>query len=153
HAEMVGACLVAGVTIVAMGLLGVGERLVRWLPLSIIMGMFAGNVLGTASGTFKQLETQPWVVGAAIAGYVAARAIGRNWCPPLAVAFAAGLLVAAITGQVHPDAFAWSAPVADPIRPQLDPLSMLTLSLPLVVIAIGMGGVQGMGFLAGEGYR
>jgi benzoate membrane transport protein len=153
HAEMAGACLVAGVAIVALGLFGVGERLVRWLPLSIIMGMFAGNVLGTASGTFKQLEIQPWVVGAAIAGYVGARAVGRSWCPPLAVAFAAGLLVAAIAGQVHPNAFAWSAPVADPMRPRFDPVSVLTLSLPLVVIAIGMGGVQGMGFLAGEGYR
>jgi benzoate membrane transport protein len=43
--------------------------------------------------------------------------------------------------------------VADPIRPQFDPVSLLALSVPLVVIAIGMGGVQGIGFLVGEGYR
>jgi benzoate membrane transport protein len=153
HAEMAGACLIAGIAIVAIGLLGVGELLLRLIPLTIVMGMFAGNVLGTVSGSFKQLETQPWVVGAAIAGYVGARMVGRTWCPPMAAAFVAGLFAAAITGQVHPDVFGWSAPAATPIRPHVDPLGVLTLSLPLVVIAIGMGGVQGIGFLVGEGYR
>ncbi|HKG24330.1 MAG TPA: benzoate/H(+) symporter BenE family transporter [Thermomicrobiales bacterium] len=153
HAEMAGACLIAGAMIIAMGLLGVTERLLRWLPLPIIMGMFAGNVIGIASGAFKQLESQPLVVGAAIAGYVAARAGRRNWCPPMAGAFVAGLLVAAITRQVQPDAFTWSAPVADPIRPQFDPVGVVALAVPLVVIGLGMGGVQGLGLLAGEGYR
>jgi benzoate membrane transport protein len=110
HAEMAGACLVAGVVIVAVGLLGVGEHLMRWLPLPIVMGMFAGNVLGTVSGAFKHLETQPWVVGAAIAGYLGARLVGRSWYPPMAGAFVAGLIVSAATAQVRPDAFAWSAP-------------------------------------------
>lgn len=153
HAEMAGASLVAGFVIVALGLLGIGERLMRWLPLSIVMGMFAGNILGTASGTFKQLETQPLVVGTAIAGYVGARAVGRSWCPPMAGAVAAGVFVAAIAGQVHPDAFAWSAPIAEPIRPAFDPVSVVALSIPLIVMAIGMGSVQGIGFLIGEGYR
>src|SRR5688572_14945781 len=45
HAEIAGACLIAGVMIVALGLSGAGERLLRWLPLSIVMGMFAGNVI------------------------------------------------------------------------------------------------------------
>lgn len=153
HAEMAGACLVAGIVIVVMGLLGVGERLLRWLPVPIVMGMFAGNVIGTASGTFTYLETQPMVVGAAIAGYVGARAISRSWCPPMAGAFAAGLFAAVVSGQVRTEHFAWSAPVADPIQPQFAPMSVLALSIPLVVMAIGMGGVQGIGYLVGEGYR
>jgi benzoate membrane transport protein len=153
HAEMAGACLVAGAAIVALGLLGAGEHLLRWLPLPIVMGMFAGSLLGTVSDAFKHLETRPWVVGATLAGYVGARAFGRGWCPPVAGAFAAGLVVSVATAQVHPSAFAWSAPVADPIRPQLDPVSILALALPLVVIALGMGGVQGIGLLVGEGFR
>jgi benzoate membrane transport protein len=43
--------------------------------------------------------------------------------------------------------------VVAPIRPQFDPVGILALSAPLVVMAIGMGGVQGIGFLVGEGFR
>ena len=153
HAEIAGACLVAGAIIVALGWVGVGERLMRWLPLSIVMGMFAGNVLGAVGVAFKNLETQPLVVGAAIAGYVGARALNRGWCPPMAGAFLAGMLVSVFTGQVRPEAFQWSAPSAIPIRPAFDPASILALSAPLVVMAIGLGNVQGLGFLASEGYR
>jgi benzoate membrane transport protein len=153
HAEITGACLMAGVAIVAVGLLGVSEHLMRLLPLPIVMGMFAGNVLGIVSGAFKYLETQPWVVGAAIAGYVGARLVGRSWCPPVAGAFVAGLIVSAVTAQVRPDAFEWSAPSAALIRPQFDPMSVLALSAPLVVMVIGMGGVQGIGYLVCEGFR
>jgi benzoate membrane transport protein len=46
-AEMVGANLVAGVLILILGLLGVGGRIMTWLPLPIIMGMFAGSILAT----------------------------------------------------------------------------------------------------------
>jgi benzoate membrane transport protein len=153
HAEIAGACLIAGAMVVALGLLGAGERLMRWLPLSIVMGMFAGNVLGVVGGAFTHLETQPWVVGAAIAGYVGCRALNRNWCPPMAGAFFGGLIVAAIGGQVHPETFRWSAPVAVPLRPAFDPASIVTLSVPLVVMAVGMGNVQGLGFLIGQGFR
>jgi benzoate membrane transport protein len=153
HAEIAGACLVAGIIIVALGFLGVAERLMRWLPLSIVMGMFAGNVLGMVGVAFKNLETQPLVVGAAIAGYVGARALNSGWCPPMAGAFLAGVVVSAVTGQVRPDAFQWSAPSAVPLRPAFDPASILALAAPLVVMAIGIGNVQGLGLLAAEGYR
>jgi benzoate membrane transport protein len=153
HAEIAGACLVAGVIIVALGFLGVAERLMRWLPLSIVMGMFAGNVLGTVGVAFKNLEIQPVVVGSAIAGYVGARALNRGWCPPMAGAFLAGMIASAVTGQVTPEAFQWSAPSAIPLRPAFDPSSILTLSVPLVVMAIGIGNIQGLGFLASQGYR
>ena len=44
-AELVGANLVAGVLLLALGFLGIGGRIMRWLPLPIIMGMFAGSIL------------------------------------------------------------------------------------------------------------
>jgi benzoate membrane transport protein len=153
HAEIAGACLIAGVMIVALGLSGAGERLLRWLPLSIVMGMFAGNVIGAVGGAFQQLETQPFVVGAAIAGYLGSRALNRTWWPPMAGAFLGGLLASALTHQVHPDAFRWSMPAPALILPSFDPGSIVTLSIPLVVMAVGIGNVQGLGFLISEGFR
>ena len=106
--EIAGASLAAGLMIVALGFLGVGAHLMRWLPLPIVMGMFAGSIFSYATGIFEQLGTQPWVVGAAIVGYLGARGLGRSWFPPVAGAVVAGLAGAAMSGQVHPEAFHWS---------------------------------------------
>jgi benzoate membrane transport protein len=153
HAEMMGAVLMAGVVIIALGLAGVGEQLMRLLPLPIVMGMFAGNMLSYQTGIFSQLQAQPLVVGAAIGGYLATRAFGRLWLPPMAGAVLAGMVAAGLTGQVDPGAFAWQPPTVAPVRPELDPGSILALSLPLVVLAIGLGNVQGLGMLVVQGFR
>jgi len=36
---------VAGVLLLALVLLGIGGRIMTWLPLPIVMGMFAGSIL------------------------------------------------------------------------------------------------------------
>src|SRR5215212_8405989 len=115
--EIAGASLVAGIMILILGLLGIGARLMRWLPLPIVMGMFAGSIFSYATGIFEQLGTQPWVVGAAIVGYLGARGLGRIWFPPVAGAVVAGLAAAAMAGQVHPEIFRWSPPVLAPVAP------------------------------------
>ena len=43
-AELVGANLAAGVLLLALGAFGIGGMIMRWLPLPIIMGMFAGSM-------------------------------------------------------------------------------------------------------------
>ena len=151
--EIAGASLAAGIMILALGFLGVGARLMRWLPLPIVMGMFAGSILGYATGIFEQLGAQPWVVGAAIVGYLGARGLGRTWLPPVGGAVVAGLAAAAVAGQVHPEAFRWSLPAVVPLVPAFDPGSLLAVSVPLVVMAIGIGNVQGLGMLVNQGYR
>jgi benzoate membrane transport protein len=152
-AEMAGAGIVAGLAMVGLGYLGLGERLARWLPLPIVMGVFAGSVLGYARGIFAQFETQPWTVGAAIAGYLGARALGRAWLPPVGGAVVAGLTTAALAGQVNLAGLAWRPPVIEPVWPVFSLTSAVALALPLVVMSIGIGNVQSIGFLASQGYR
>jgi benzoate membrane transport protein len=115
--------------------------------------MFAGNVLGHVTNIFSSLETQPWVVGAAIGGYLGARALGRLWFPPMAGAVLIGMVVAGVSGQIEPSSFRWSAPVVAPIRPEFEINTLFALSIPLVIVAIGIGNVQGLGMLVAQGYR
>jgi benzoate membrane transport protein len=152
HAEMVGACLVVGVAILVLGLLGVGERLLRWLPLPIVLGTFAGNLLGLVAGVFAHLETEPAAVGAALVGYLGARAVNRTWLPPVAGAVLAGIGVAALLGRANPGAFAWEPPVAVPIAPQFDLLGVVALAVPLLGFSLGLGHVQGIGYLRSQGF-
>ena len=152
-AELAGASLVAGGILLLLGLLGLGERLTRWLPLPLVLGMFAGGVLHYATDIFAQLDRQPVVVGAALAGYLGARALDRPWLPPVGGAAAAGIVAAALAGLVHPGALVWGPPQLVPVLPHVAPRDVLALSLPLIVLVVGTGNVQAFGVLASQGYH
>ncbi len=67
-AEMVGANLVAGVLILVLGLLGVGGRIMTWLPLPIVMGMFAGSILSYVTRLVNVTVEDVAVAGPTVAG-------------------------------------------------------------------------------------
>jgi benzoate membrane transport protein len=152
-AEIVGANLVAGALILVLGVVGFGERVMAWLPLPIVMGMFAGSIIGYASGIFTQMGVQPLMIGLTVGAFLLARAARRPWLPPMAAAVAVGLTAAALLGLVNVQALAWRPPVLTVAMPRFSLDAILELSLPLTVMTIGIGNVQGLGLLISKGYR
>jgi benzoate membrane transport protein len=92
-------------------------------------------------------------VAAALAGFFGARVLGRTWLPPIAGAVAAGLLGAALTGQVQPSAFEWGPPAVTLVVPEFTLQAAVTLVVPLVVMVVSMGNVPGIGLLVQQGFR
>jgi benzoate membrane transport protein len=152
-AELTGASLAAGAILLALGLVGIGERLMRWLPLPLALGMFAGSSLHYVLGIFAQFDVDPAVVGAALGGYLLARAVNRAWLPPVGGAVALGTLAAALTGRVGGGSLAVAAPQLVLTQPSFEPGSLVTLALPLVVLVLATGNVQGLGVLLSQGYH
>lgn len=151
-AELMGASIASGVVILALAAFGLIERIMRRLPLPLVLGMFVGATLHYVTDIFVRFDAQPVVVGAALAGYVAALGVKRVWLPPMAGAVAGGIGAALIAGSVRVGEFAWGAPQVAPVMPALDPGTLLTLSVPLVILSVGTGNIQGLGVLAGQGY-
>jgi len=137
-----GASLVAGVLIVALGLLGVGARLMRWLPFPIVMGMFAGSIFGCVTGIFEQLDlhqvsSELQLQAISEPGRSAARGCRRWPARSFWDSRAQGSRVK------HPEAMRWSASHVEPVAPVLGSGGVLALSVPLVVMAIGIGTTRG----------
>ena len=151
--EIVGANLVASALILVLGVVGVGERVMKWLPLPIVMGMFAGTIIGYASGIFAHMTAQPLLVGLPVAAFLLARAAKRSWLPPIAAAVVVGFAGAAALGKVDLEALAWRPPALVPTAPRFSLDAILQLGLPLTVLTIGIGNVQGLGMLISKGYR
>ena len=80
-AEISAANLVPGVLIPVLGILGGGGKIIRWLPLPIVMGMFAGSIFRYVT---RLIDVT--VGNFAVGGYLLGRLIGNPRVPPVGLA-------------------------------------------------------------------
>ncbi len=136
-----------------LGTIGVGGRIIRWLPLPLAMGMLAGNLLGGVSQMVNATVQDVLVAGVTVAGYAVGRLLRTQRVPPIGLALIGGGIAVLVAHRASPVTIPWELP--SPVVPhiQLSPASFFAVSIPLVVLSMGLGNVQGLGFLGAQGYR
>lgn len=152
-AEIVGANLAAGVLLLVLGALGVGGHIMRWLPLPIVMGMFAGSILAYVLRMVTATVEDAAVAGSAVGCYFIGRLINNPRLPPVGLAVIGGAVAVALTGTVGVQAIEWTMPAVAVPDVGFSISAFVAVSLPMVVLAMGLGNVQGLGFLLAQGYR
>jgi benzoate membrane transport protein len=152
-AELVGANLVAGLLILALGLVGVGRRIMAWLPLPIVLGMFAGSILEYVVRLVEVTVDDAVVAGSAIGGYLVGRALANPRIPPVGLAVVGGGLAVVLADRATAAPVAWELPTVQTPELAVSFSAVIAVSVPLAVLAIGLGNVQGIGFLVAQGYR
>ena len=153
YAELVAANLVSGVLILVLGLFGVGARIMKWLPLPIVMGMFAGSILAYVTRTVSATVGDVAVAGTAVAAYLVGRFVASPRVPPVGMAMIFGGIAVFLTKSYTPAAVAWTLPTITVPEMSFSMPAIVAVSLPMVVLAMGLGNVQGLGFLISQGYR
>jgi benzoate membrane transport protein len=152
-AEMVGANLVAGGLIIALGLMGVGARVMSWLPLPIVMGMFAGSILSYVTRLVSTTVSDVVVAGITAMAFLVGRAIKSPGVPPLGFAVVAGGITVYMTGATASVPIQWVAPSIGVPEVTFSTSAFIAITLPMLILALGLGNVQGIGFLIAQGYR
>jgi benzoate membrane transport protein len=153
YAELVGANLMAGVVILLCGMFGIGGRILRWLPMPIAMGMLAGSIMGDVSHMVTATINDMAIAGTTIAGYAAGRYVRSSRIPPVGLALLTGGIAVAVAHRATPEPIAWTLPSLVVPSIQFSPSAFVAASIPLVVLSMGLGNVQGLGFLAAQGYE
>ena len=151
--ELVGANLLAGVLIVVLGFMGIGQRIMSWLPLPLLMGMFAGSILGYITRLVRATVDDILIVGLTVMGYLLARWLRDSRVPPVGVAVAAGGLAIFWTHEGNPVPVEWIMP--ELVFPEMafSLPAFVAVTLPMVVLTLGLGNVQGLGFLVAQGFK
>jgi len=150
--ELAGGVLVSAFVLAALVLAGGGSRLMKWLPMPIVMATFAGGLLEYMHRAVAATLADVLIAGSVVAGYFAARLFPPSRVPPVGVALAAGCIAVGIQSPINLDAIAWQLPTLAVPEFAFNPAAIAAISVPLVVFALGLGNAQGLGFLLAQGY-
>ena len=150
YGEAIGAFVVCGGLLAAVGFSGSVDRLMRHLPAPLAAAMLAGVLLRFGVGAFASLGTDFTLAFAMTATYVAA----RRWFPRYAVpaALCVGIAVAATQGAIATSQLSLT-PVAPVFTlPAWSWPAIAGLALPLFVVTMASQNVPGLATLRAAQY-
>ena len=150
--EAVGAFLVSGVLVTLLGVTGLFDALMQRVPNEVLMGALAGILLPFGIEVFALLPSQPLLVGSMVVAYLAGVRFVRA-VPPALLALVAGFLVAWGSGRFETGEleFALSGPVL--VWPSFDWGAVVSIAVPLTLLAVATQNAPGVGILRANGYR
>ncbi len=154
-AEVLGAYYVAGAAMVGLGLSDRVKRVMKALPMPIVMGMVAGMFLRFGLDLVRSLDADLAIAGPMVAIWLALGAVPRlgRLLPPTIGALLAGSAACLLFGRLDAGAFG-AIEIAAPVfqKPAWSLAAMLELVVPLVVTALAVQNAQGVAVLRASGH-
>lgn len=149
--EAAGAFIIAGVIVLIIGCSGAIGKIMKFLPLEIVMAMVGGAMMKFGSGIVTTTKTNPIVCGAAVLAFFLVPRIIKKF-PSVLAALIVGFVVALVTGQFTADMSNISYIAPRIVAPAFNGTLILSCSIPLAALVIGAENAQAMGVLQAEGY-
>ena len=148
--EAVGAYIAVGVAVALLGISGLFDRIVRFIPQPVALAVLGGLLLKYGFALFSGLAESPLVVLAIIGVYLLLRRLGSR--VPMAGALLAGFGAAWALGLL--DLSGVRLELATPvfIAPEFTPRALLGLGMPLFVLALASQNLPGFAVMRAAGY-
>ncbi len=150
--QAVGAYLLAGILVLLLGLSGLVGKVMRLLPIPIVMGMIAGAMIKFGTGMILSVQSLPVVCGSALLGYLVCIKFIKK-IPPVLGALVIGIAVAFFTNSIDIANSQYSFVLPSLFAPQFSLDAFLSISIPVAILVIGAENAQATGVLLTEGYK
>lgn len=155
-AEVCGAFIMTGALMTVLGLTGWFARLMRWIPMPIVMAMVAGVFLKFGLDVVYALRDDLAVAAPMVVMFMllSARPALARFMPPVIGALLAGALASALTaqaGSLRLPALELAAPVFS--APELSWQAMVELVVPLAITVLVVQNGQGFAVLTAAGHK
>ncbi|MBZ4654791.1 MAG: benzoate transporter [Peptococcaceae bacterium] len=150
--DAAGAYLVAGLIVLILGLTGLIGKVMRWLPVPIVMAMIAGAMIRFGTGIVTSTQAAPVIGFATLVGYFLAPKVSKK-LPPILTALVLGIAAAGFTGQLNFAGVQYKLIGPEIIIPTFNMGTMLSIAIPLAVLVMGAENAQAYGVLVSQGYK
>jgi len=153
----------AGVIVLILGASGLIGKIMRWLPLPIVMAMITGAMIRFGIGIITSIISRdaktnainmnPLIVGGlALVAYMLLPKLTKKVSPVLG-ALVVGLVAAVATGTTKFATNGMSFIPPSLYLPQFSIGTFLAVSIPLAALVMGAENAQAVGVLFGQGYK
>jgi benzoate transporter len=149
--EAAASFVLAGIIVLILGVTGLIGKVMRWLPLPIVMGMIAGCMLRFGTNIVVGVTTLPLVCGAAVVAFLVIPRVVKGF-PGVLAAMAVGVVAALLTGSFSGEAGALAYIAPQFVVPHFNIGLVLSCSVPLAALVVGAENAQAMGVLKAQGY-
>lgn len=149
--EVIGANILTGLLLFALGLSGLFGRLIALIPRPVVLGMLAGILLQFGLNMFRQLSEQPLLILSSILAYVLLRRL--RFSVPILGVLLLGLLIAFVQGLLHFESVDFTLTQPLLLLPSFRLDAAVNLALPLVLLALTSQYAPGQAVLQASGYE
>lgn len=153
--EVMGGFFMAGIIIVFLSVSGAMRKIVEFLPAPIVMGMVAAVLLPFGLSVVRAYTVIPIVWAATLLAYLIILALPKvsRTVPPALVALVVGLIGITLSGKATWAAMYISVPHITFLMPKLSIGGFLQMTIPAVILIVGMNTLQAAGSMMAEGYE
>lgn len=149
--EIIGAFVLAAVLTTVAGFSGLFERVIDRIPVSLASGMLAGVLLRFGLDVFVAVQAQPALVLTMLGAYLAGRRLTPRYAVPITLA--AGLLLAALSGQIETERLDLSLATPVFVMPALSLAATVGIAIPLFVVTMASQNVPGVAVQRASGFQ
>lgn len=150
--EAVGAYLLAGILVLIFGISGLVGKLMRWLPLPIVMAMIAGAMIRFGTGIITSANEAPVIGVAALIGFLLLPRLTKK-IPPVLGALVLGIMAAGYVGGLNLSGVSYKFVAPQLFSPAFNLNAFFSISIPLAALVIGAENAQAIGVLMSKGYK
>lgn len=150
--EFSGAFLASGIIILLVGVMGLKEKLLKVLPLPIIMGMVGGSLTRFLLTLIEPIGAAPILAGVVVISFLLLPKIFKK-VPAILLALGAGIIFSLITKDLYLTDIATDFISVKMVRPEFNASAFLSISIPMSILIMGSENAQAMGVLISQGYK
>jgi benzoate membrane transport protein len=132
--DVIGCYLAVSIVIAAIGLTGLFDRLIQYLPAHLLSAMIAGVLFDFCAGIFRALQSDPLVVLPVVVVYVVCRRVIPRYA--VALALLSGIFVALPGANLGMHSLDLTIVRPAFTLPWLSTESLIGLGLPLFLLAL-----------------
>ncbi|MCQ6276906.1 benzoate/H(+) symporter BenE family transporter [Bacillus sp. V3B] len=150
--EAIGAYIVANLLIFVLGLSGLIEKVMNWIPVPIVMGMIVGVMIRFATEMITSLSLSPLLAGSAILVYLLSSRFLKK-LPPILPALVVSILLAFLTSEFKVETIQSAFILPQVEMPLFTLEAIVSISIPLALLIICTENAQATGVLLAQGYK
>src|SRR5690606_10544189 len=150
--EAIGAYLISNLIVFILGITGLLNKVMNWIPIPIVMGMIVGIMMRFAIEMITSVKVSPFLAGSAILVYLLSSRLFKK-IPPVLSALVVSVVLALVLNEFNFSNVQSSFVLPHLEIPTFSLHAVFSLSIPLAIVIICTENAQSTGILMSKGYK